>query len=82
VSYLMYTLVRLAPISLNLFGHFFLHFSDELRAKAGSAGSRLARSKHQIGTLFYNAKMNEIDLLEGKARSMLSKKETQAKYGW
>ncbi|GAX75262.1 hypothetical protein CEUSTIGMA_g2707.t1 [Chlamydomonas eustigma] len=58
-------------------------FENELRAAASKhSGSRLARSKHQIGTLFHNAKMNEIELLEGKARSMKTKSETQAKYGW
>jgi len=29
-----------------------------------------------------NLQINEIELLEGKARSMKTKRETQAKYGW
>lgn len=63
--------------------HLFLACADQLRSQAtGHQGNKLARNKHQIGTLYYNAKMNEIDLLEGKANSMKTKAETQAKYGW
>ena len=49
------------------------------QATSQGAGTRLARSKHQIGTLYYNAKMNEIDLMEGKAQSMKTKSETQVR---
>lgn len=37
---------------------------------------------HQIGTLFHNAKMRELELLENRAAGMKSKAETQGKYGW
>lgn len=54
-----------------------------LRAEAkGHEGTGLAKRKHQIGTLFHNAKMKELEILEGKASQMASKRETQAKYGW
>lgn len=46
------------------------------------AADKKARGKHQIGTLFYNAKMRELDLLQKKGNGMKSKAETQGKYGW
>lgn len=54
-----------------------------LRVEAkGHEGSRMAKRKHQIGTLLFNAKMKELEILEGKATAMRHKSETQAKYGW
>lgn len=43
---------------------------------------QVARRKHQIGTLLANAKLKELEILEGKASGMKSKAETQGKYGW
>mmetsp|Transcript_462 Transcript_462/g.1192 ORF Transcript_462/g.1192 Transcript_462/m.1192 type:complete len:432 (+) Transcript_462:136-1431(+) len=45
-------------------------------------GDRLSKRKHQIGTLFYNAKMKELEIMEGKAHGMAQKGQTAAKYGW
>ena len=42
----------------------------------------MAKRKHQIGTLYFNAKMQELEQLEARTQQMKTKKETQAKYGW
>ncbi|KAG1670170.1 hypothetical protein FOA52_000882 [Chlamydomonas sp. UWO 241] len=58
-------------------------YANQLRAQAATCkGTGKANQKHQIGTLLHNAKMAEIDMLEGKSRGMKTKRETQAKYGW
>eukprot|EP00878_Enallax_costatus_P001173 GHUV01001314.1.p1 GENE.GHUV01001314.1~~GHUV01001314.1.p1 ORF type:complete len:463 (+),score=202.93 GHUV01001314.1:513-1901(+) len=58
-------------------------YAAKLRAQAAPhAGSKLARSKHQIGTLFANAKLRELEVLENRAAGMKSKAETAGKYGW
>lgn len=39
--------------------------ADKLRSEAAAAvGNKLARRKHQIGTLLANAKLRELELLE------------------
>eukprot|EP00775_Hariotina_reticulata_P005355 gene5355-5591_t len=58
-------------------------YAGQLRAQAAPhVGSRLARSKHQIGTLYANAKVKELEMFENRARGMKSKAETAGKYGW
>eukprot|EP00882_Tetradesmus_deserticola_P006407 GHRQ01006740.1.p2 GENE.GHRQ01006740.1~~GHRQ01006740.1.p2 ORF type:complete len:134 (+),score=74.79 GHRQ01006740.1:22-402(+) len=58
-------------------------YAAKLRSEAAPhAGSKLARSKHQIGTLFANAKLRELEVLENRAAGMKSKAETAGKYGW
>lgn len=58
-------------------------YAAKLRAQAAPhGGSKLARSKHQIGTLFANAKLRELEVLENRATGMKSKAETAGKYGW
>ena len=57
-------------------------YEAKLRAEAGMKPSDTARRKHQIGALLHDAKMREIEMLEGRLTSMKSKRETQAKYGW
>ncbi|CAM6018612.1 unnamed protein product [Sphagnum balticum] len=44
--------------------------------------SKLHRRKHQIGSLFYEMKQKEMELVDRRAKGHLSKAETQAKYGW
>lgn len=44
--------------------------------------SKLLKRKHQIGALYYDMKQNEMQLAERRAKGMLTKAETQAKYGW
>ena len=39
-------------------------------------------TQHQIGTLFANAKLQELEMLEKRASGMKSKAETAGKYGW
>jgi proline-rich protein PRCC len=54
-----------------------------LRAQAKPfEGDRMAKRKHQIGTLFYNAKMRELEIMEGKAAGMRARGEAKGKYGW
>ncbi len=53
-----------------------------LRAEAGAKPSDIQRRKHQIGSLLYDAKLQELKLMEGRLQGMKSKRETQAKYGW
>ncbi len=55
----------------------------QLRADAKPfEGDKTAKRKHQIGTLFYNAKMKELEILEGKAAGFKAKAESKGKYGW
>ncbi|KAF5843841.1 hypothetical protein DUNSADRAFT_5078 [Dunaliella salina] len=58
-------------------------YAAKLRSDAKPfEGDRLSKRKHQIGTLFYNAKMKELEIMEGKAHGMAQKGATAAKYGW
>ncbi|ETW00401.1 hypothetical protein H310_07039 [Aphanomyces invadans] len=44
--------------------------------------TRLQRQRHQLNQLTFDAKLREFDLMDSKAQSVKSKRETQAKYGW
>ncbi|CAK8564087.1 unnamed protein product [Lathyrus sativus] len=44
--------------------------------------SKLMKRKHQIGSLYFDMKQNEMKLAERRSKGMLTKAETQAKYGW
>ncbi|EFJ33033.1 hypothetical protein SELMODRAFT_270529 [Selaginella moellendorffii] len=44
--------------------------------------SKLHKKKHQIGSLYYDMKQKEFELMERRARGFLSKAQTHAKYGW
>ncbi|KAL5974130.1 hypothetical protein ACLOJK_030793 [Asimina triloba] len=44
--------------------------------------SKLHKRKHQIGSLYFDMKQKEMELTERRARGLLTKSETQAKYGW
>ncbi|OIW19399.1 hypothetical protein TanjilG_09419 [Lupinus angustifolius] len=44
--------------------------------------SKLHMRKHQISSLYFDMKQNEMQLAERRAKGMLTKAETQAKYGW
>jgi len=57
-------------------------YENQLRKQAGNLPSTMSRRKHQIGSLYYDSKMREIELLENRAKSMKTKSETHAKYGW
>ncbi|PNH04046.1 putative calmodulin-like protein 2 [Tetrabaena socialis] len=52
------------------------------RSAASFEGSKLAKRKHQIGTLLFNARMQELEQLEKRTAGQKSKAETAAKYGW
>eukprot|EP00951_Prasinocladus_malaysianus_P029443 scaffold271949_cov31-Prasinocladus_malaysianus.AAC.2 len=68
-----------ANASTNAFGP---QYQVQLRKEAGEKGSKAARRKHQIGTLYHNMKMAELEALETKTKSQKSKAETARKYGW
>lgn len=40
------------------------------------------KRKHQITSLYYEAKQRELSIKENRAQGMKTRKETQAKYGW
>ncbi|KAE9602443.1 putative proline-rich protein PRCC [Lupinus albus] len=44
--------------------------------------TKLHKRKHQISSLYFDMKQNEMQLAERRAKGMLTKAETQAKYGW
>lgn len=44
--------------------------------------SKLLKRKHQIGTLYFDMKQKEMELAERRAKGMLTKVQTQGKYGW
>lgn len=44
--------------------------------------SKLHRRKHQIGSLYFDMKQKEMELLERRAKGTMTKSQTQAKYGW
>lgn len=44
--------------------------------------SKLLKRKHQIGTLYFDMKQKEMELAERRAKGMLTKAQTQGKYGW
>ncbi|EFJ53237.1 hypothetical protein VOLCADRAFT_86322 [Volvox carteri f. nagariensis] len=52
------------------------------RSAAPFEGSKMARRKHQIGTLLFNARMQELEHMEKRTQGQKSKAETAAKYGW
>ncbi|CAL9116740.1 unnamed protein product [Musa hybrid cultivar] len=44
--------------------------------------SKLHKRKHQIGSLYFDMKQKEMELAERRAKGLLTKAETHAKYGW
>ncbi|KAK8916915.1 hypothetical protein KSP39_PZI022419 [Platanthera zijinensis] len=44
--------------------------------------TKLHKRKHQIGSLYYDLKQKEMELAERRSKGLLTKAETQAKYGW
>ncbi|GMH40502.1 hypothetical protein BSKO_08406 [Bryopsis sp. KO-2023] len=58
-------------------------YASQLRGQAAPfKGSKIAKRKHQIGTLYHTVKMNELEAMASKAQGVKSKHETEAKYGW
>eukprot|EP00884_Botryococcus_braunii_P009982 jgi/Botrbrau1/18986/Bobra.0100s0023.1 len=57
-------------------------YEAKLRQEAGPQPEKLARRKHQISSLYHQAKMKELDAMDMRSRSLKTKAETQAKYGW
>ncbi|CAN6452743.1 unnamed protein product [Victoria cruziana] len=49
---------------------------------SGLKPSKLHRRKHQIQSLYYDMKQKEMELAERRAKGLLTKAQTQAKYGW
>jgi len=57
-------------------------YAAELKRQAGAKPDAKLRRKHQIGSLYHDAKVRELDLFENKASGMKTRTETQGKYGW
>lgn len=59
-------------------------YEDKLRTEAAKVGgiSSLAKKKHQLSSLFAQAKNQELEDLEKRSSGMRTKTETQRKYGW
>jgi proline-rich protein PRCC len=57
-------------------------YQAQLRHEAGDKGTKTARKKHQIGTLYHDMKLAELEMLEKRTTGQKSKAETAAKYGW
>jgi hypothetical protein len=59
-------------------------YEGRLRADAAKMGnvSKMARRRHQLSSLYVQAKEHELEQLEKRATGMKTKAETQRKYGW
>lgn len=57
-------------------------YEAKIRAEAGPDPGKRAKSKHQISSLYHQAKLAEIELAEKKTQSMKTIKQTRGKYGW
>eukprot|EP00897_Mesotaenium_endlicherianum_P005066 jgi/Mesen1/4588/ME000232S03843 len=44
--------------------------------------SKAHRRKHQIGSLYFDMKQKEMETMDKRAKGLMSKSETHAKYGW
>lgn len=44
--------------------------------------TKLHKRKHQISSLYFDMKQKEMELAERRARGLLTKAQTQGKYGW
>ena len=63
-----------------------LAFGDEYREKltreAGAKPSMVHKQKNQIGTLLYNAKQKEMEIMQGRLAGVSHKAMAKQKYGW
>eukprot|EP00240_Pyramimonas_obovata_P003711 CAMPEP_0118929754 /NCGR_PEP_ID=MMETSP1169-20130426/6663_1 /TAXON_ID=36882 /ORGANISM="Pyramimonas obovata, Strain CCMP722" /LENGTH=350 /DNA_ID=CAMNT_0006872003 /DNA_START=172 /DNA_END=1224 /DNA_ORIENTATION=- len=57
-------------------------YAAKLKKEAGAKPDQLLRRKHQIGSLYYDAKVRELEMFENKSKGMKSRSQTQGKYGW
>ncbi|PRW33970.1 proline-rich PRCC [Chlorella sorokiniana] len=57
-------------------------YEAKLRQEAGSDPTKLAKRRHQIGSLYHYAKQKELEQMEVRAQGSKSKAETKKKYGW
>ena len=57
-------------------------YEAKLRTEAGAQPSRLARSRHQIGSLYHQAKMAELKDMELRAQGAKHRAEAKRRYGW
>lgn len=44
--------------------------------------SKLHKRKHQIGSLYFDMRQKEMELAERRSKGLLTKAQTQGKYGW
>ncbi|TVU32803.1 hypothetical protein EJB05_24560, partial [Eragrostis curvula] len=61
-----------------------LAFGPSYQAAPSTKGkpSKLHKRKHQIGSLYFDMRSKEMELAERRSKGILTKAETQAKYGW
>ncbi|KAL6782212.1 hypothetical protein ACKKBG_A05950 [Auxenochlorella protothecoides x Auxenochlorella symbiontica] len=57
-------------------------YEARLRKEAGPDVGKMQKRKHQIGSLFQQAKLQELEMLEKHAAGIRNKTETKRKYGW
>ena len=57
-------------------------YREKLQKEAGAKPSFVHKSKNQIGSLLYNAKQNELKILEGRLQGVTHKAMAKQKYGW
>lgn len=57
-------------------------FERKIRLMAGPDPGKVAKRKHQIGSLYYQAQLMELDLIDKQSQRMKSKASTASKYGW
>ena len=51
-------------------------YAAKLKKEAGDKPDQLLRRKHQIGSLYYDAKVRELELFENKSKGMKSRVRT------
>ena len=56
-------------------------YREKLQKEAGAKPSFVHKSKNQIGSLLYNAKQNELKILEGRLQGVTHKAMAKQKYG-
>lgn len=63
-----------------------LAFGEEhqkkMMAAAGAKPSMVHKQKHQIGSLYYDAKVKEMQIMEGRLQGVSQKAMAKQKYGW
>ncbi|WZZ85778.1 hypothetical protein YC2023_114357 [Brassica napus] len=87
-NYMSSLIIYLAKSSLCDTSYFYvIRFWQKKKFKPESSSSKvkvskLHKRKHQITALFMDMKHKETELAERRLKGLLTKADTQAKYGW